>query len=120
MHSGRPGLGNQATDHSVQHRRSHRAQVGQRLVAVLALVEIHLSHAVEADGPPDIDQQGDVDAVAGHEGQCRQQVSAHGDLAGQGLVESRQLWRFVMAPHYSGMSIGGYIQRAKREQARRA
>ena len=41
---------------------------------------------VEASGPVGVQQQGDVDAVAGDERQALQQLAAGGDLAGQRLA----------------------------------
>ncbi len=75
----------------LQHRVRHRAEVAQRLVRVLADVEVDLGDRVEPDLRVGVEQQRDVDAVSGGERQPLEQLTAGGDLAGQRLTDRCQL-----------------------------
>ena len=74
-----------------EHGERHRAQVAQRLVAVLAGAELDLGHRVEPDLAVDVDQHRDLDAVADREREPLEQLAARGDLAGQRLQEAGQV-----------------------------
>ena len=76
--------------HRVQHRVGHRAELAQRLMRVLAHVEVDLGEAVESDSLVGVEQQRDVDAVAGDERQALEQLAARGDLAGERLLARRR------------------------------
>jgi hypothetical protein len=60
-------------------------------VGVLADVEVDLRDRIEADQLVGVDQQGDVDAVAGDERQLLQEIAARGDLTGERLAHCREL-----------------------------
>ena len=59
-------------------------------MGVLALVEIDLGDRVETGDPVGVDQQGDVDAVSGHEREPLEQIPAGGDLACERLGDRRE------------------------------
>ena len=88
-----------------QHRVRHRTEIAQRLVGVLADVEVDLGERVEPDQLVGVDQQSDVDAVAGHERQLLEQLARGGDLAGQRLLHRRQV-RVEEVQQRSGGQLG--------------
>ena len=61
------------------------------VVAVPPLAEVDLRDRVEPDGVERVDEQADLDAVAGGERQALQQRAAGGVLAGERLHEAGEL-----------------------------
>ena len=74
-----------------QDRVGHRAEVPERLVGVLAYLEVDLGDRVESGLRVGVDQQADVDAVAGGERQALEQLTPGGDLARERLANGGQL-----------------------------
>ena len=71
--------------------RTPSGQLSQRLVGVLAHVEVDLGDRVEPGERVRVDQQADVDAVSGRERQLLEQLTPRGDLAGERLPDRRQI-----------------------------
>src|SRR5215218_8549899 len=76
---------------SREHAVGHRPELGQRLVAVLADVEVDLGHRVQADRLVDVDQQRGLDRVPAGERDALEQVATAGHLARQRLLEAREV-----------------------------
>ena len=75
-----------------RHLVGHRGQFTERAVAVLPLAEVDLRHADEAELTPHVDQERDVDGVAGgHRHAPTEQVGPGGQLAGQGLLKRERV-----------------------------
>ena len=83
-----PPVALQPRGHRLQHREGHRAEVAQRLVGVLAHVQVDLRDRVEAEQRVGVDQQRDVDAVAGDERQPLEQLAPGRDLARQAAART--------------------------------
>ena len=86
-----PAVLDQPADDRVSHRGSHRGELRQRPVAVLAPIEVDLGDPRAPAAPPRVDQEPDVHPVAGGEGQGLQQVSPRGDLTRERLTYRGQL-----------------------------
>ena len=72
-------------------RVGHRAELPQRLRAVVARAQADLRHRVEAGRAQDVDQHRGLDRVAGEERDLAQQLPARGELTGERLAEARKL-----------------------------
>src|SRR5207248_7500164 len=75
----------------LQDRRGLWRQLVERPVAVLAGAEVDLGGHVGAELRGDVDEQGDVDAIALDERELLEQLAPAGVLAAQGLHDRRQL-----------------------------
>src|SRR5215212_2474316 len=75
---------------SREHGVGHGSELGQRLMAVLADVEVDLGHGVQANRLVDVDQQRGLDRVTAGERDALEQVATAGHLARQRLLEARQ------------------------------
>ena len=89
--SAQPAVALEPEAQRLQNRERHRPQLSQRLVRVLAHVEVDLGDRVEPRQLVGVDQQRDVDAVAGHERKPLEQLTPGGDLARQRLLDSGQV-----------------------------
>src|SRR5207248_6307370 len=69
----------------------HRAEVAQRLVGVLADLEVDLRERVKPSYAVGIQEQGDVDAVSGDKRELLEQLAPSGDLAGEWLLDRGEL-----------------------------
>src|SRR5688500_16942245 len=78
-------------DGALQDDVGHLRQVRQGLVAVDAPLEVDLSEPREPGLIEDVDEQSDLDRVAGEEGQRLEQLAPSGVLARERLDHARQL-----------------------------
>ena len=85
-------LGAQALEDHAQHRVGHRPERSQRLVAVAALLEVDLRHAVgAAQRVARVQQHRGLDRVAGGEREPVEERAPGGHLAGERLDQRGQL-----------------------------
>ena len=80
-------LADRAGEDDVRHLR----QVAERLVAVDPPLEVDLADGRQPVGLDDVDQQADLDRVAGEERHALEERAAAGVLAGERLDHARQL-----------------------------
>ena len=95
----------QAGERGLPDLGGHPAEPQVVVVPVPSFAEVDLRHGVEPDGVQRVDQQRDLDAVAGGERQPLQQVAAGGVLAGERLDEAGQL-RPVQVQQRPGDQLG--------------
>ena len=62
-----PALRSQPLGHRLRDLEGHRLELCERLVVVLQNADVHLRHRSHADAMKHVDQQADVDAVAGRD-----------------------------------------------------
>jgi hypothetical protein len=85
-----PAVAAQALQDHPQHRVGHRGELGQRLVAVEALLEVHLRHGLEAHDVARVQQHRGLDRVAGGEREPLEQRPAGAHLPRERLGEGCQ------------------------------
>ena len=87
----KPSLSLKATGDRSQNCEGHRSEVCQLLVVVLTRIQINLANCVKTTVAVGVNQERDVDPVAGQKRQVRKQLPSRSDLTGKRLANRSQI-----------------------------